>query len=124
MNGKRTDQEAMGKRSGMKKYVLLYGAFFVYSFVAICSKVAAGQSSPIMIFAFLGLEIVFLGIYALIWQQALKSFPLVTAMSSKGFVLILNMIWSAVLFHESINMFNVLGAVAIIIGIWVVAGDD
>jgi uncharacterized membrane protein len=96
----------------------------VYSFVAICSKLAAGQSSVLNIVLFLGLEVVFLGVYALIWQQVLKHFPLVTAMSSKGFVLILNLFWSVLLFHESVNVLNILGAGAIVFGIWVVAADD
>ncbi len=112
------------EKRGIKKYVLLYGAFVVYSFVAICSKLAAGQVSVTRIGLFLGLEVVFLGVYALIWQQALKAFPLVTAMASKGFVVILNMVWSVLLFHESVNLFNVIGAAAIVFGIWVVAGDD
>lgn len=121
--GMKTKLQNNTQRRGCKEYVLLFSAFFVYSFVAICSKYAAGQSSFIRICLFLALEVVFLGAYALIWQQALKHFPLVTAMASKGVVVILNLFWSVLLFHESVNILNVLGAGAIIFGIWVVATD-
>lgn len=107
-----------------KKYVLLYGAFFVYSFVAICSKLAAGQQLLIKIVLFLGLELLFLGLYAVMWQQVLKHFSLVQAMASKGIVVILNLLWSIFLFSEKITVFNIIGAGIIILGIWMVSTDD
>ena len=116
-------EEKKNRGQALKKYGLLFGAFLVYSFVAICSKLAAGQTSTFKIILYLGLEVVFLGVYALIWQQALKYFPLVTAMACKGFVVILNLLWSILLFHESVNVLNVIGAGAIVFGIWVVAED-
>lgn len=116
-------QNHQKKKKSLRQYVILYSAFFVYSLVAICSKLASGQTAPVKIMLFLGLEVVFLGVYALIWQQSLKSFSLVTAMSSKGIVMILNLLWSVLLFHESINLFHILGAGAIMFGIWMVAED-
>ena len=107
----------------IKKYILLYGAFFIYSLVAVCSKYASMQSTFIKICFFLGLEIVFLGLYAIIWQQVLKNFSLVTAMASKGSVVILNLLWSVLLFSEKITLFNVIGAAVIIFGIWMVSTD-
>ena len=112
-----------GKAAVIKKYALLYGAFLIYSFAAVCSKLASGQTAIIKICVFLGLEVVFLGFYALIWQQALKYFPLVQAMSSKGIVVILNFLWSVLLFSEKITIFNVIGAGIIMLGIWVVSSD-
>lgn len=107
----------------IKKYSLLYGAFLGYSFVAICSKLAAGQELFFKIILFLGLEMVFLGLYAIIWQQVLKHFDLVHAMASKGVVVILNLMWSVLLFSEKITVFNVIGAGVIILGIWMVSTD-
>ena len=108
----------------IKKYALLYGAFVIYSFVAICSKYASAQSSIVKMGVFLGLEIVFLGIYAIVWQQVLRHFSLITAMANKGVVVILNLMWSIILFGESIGIFNVIGAVVIIFGIWMVSSDE
>jgi len=112
--------------ANIKRYILLYGSFLVYSCASICSKYAAEAMSDKLIIRvglFLALEVVVLGLYALIWQQVLKRFTLVTAMSSKGIVVILNMIWSVLLFSEVITVYNIIGAVIIIFGIWMVSAD-
>lgn len=108
----------------IKKYVLLYGAFLIYSASTICAKLAATQSVMFRLLVFFGLEFVCLGIYAIIWQQVLKKFTLVTAMASKGIVVIFNLIWSVLLFSEEITICNIVGAGIIIFGIWMVSHDD
>lgn len=107
----------------VKNYGLLYGAFVIYSLVAVCSKYASFQPTFIRTCLFLGLEVVFLGIYAIIWQQVLKRFSLVTAMANKGVVVIFGLIWSVILFAEVVTVFNIIGAVVIIFGIWMVSSD-
>ena len=107
----------------IKNYAMLYGAFLLYSASTVCAKLAAGQNILFKIVLFLGLEIVCLGFYALIWQQTLKRFSLIVAMASKGIVVIFNLIWSVLLFQEVISFYNVLGAAIIIFGIWVVSSD-
>lgn len=109
--------------ANLKKYFLLYGAFLIYSASTICAKLASAQTTYIKILVFMGLEVVCLGVYAIIWQQVLKFFSLVTAMASKGIVVIFNMIWSVILFSEVITLYNILGALVIILGIWMVSTD-
>lgn len=109
--------------SNLKKYILLYGAFLIYSASTICAKLASAQPAFIRILLFIGMEIVCLGVYAIVWQQVLKSFSLVTAMASKGIVVIFNLIWSVLLFGEHISFYNILGAAIIIFGIWMVSSD-
>ncbi len=108
----------------IKKYGFLYFAFLIYSFVSVFAKIASGQDSLLETLFFVGVEIVFLGLYALIWQQALKRFPLVVAMSNKGIVVILGLVWSVLFFNEQITINNIFGAALIIIGIWMVSSDD
>ena len=84
---------------------------------------AAGQESLFRMMFYLGLEVICLGGYAIVWQQVLKKFPLVTAMANKGVVVIFNLIWSVILFGEAVTMYNVLGAIVIIGGIWMVSSD-
>lgn len=107
----------------IKKYFLLYMCFFIYSLSTLCAKFASNQELPIKVLVFMGLEFFCLGIYALIWQQVLKKFSLVTAMASKGVVVIFNLIWSVLLFREVITIYNIVGTVIIIGGIWVVSSD-
>ncbi|MDO5156760.1 MAG: transporter [Eubacteriales bacterium] len=108
----------------IKKYCLLYIALLIYSASTICAKFAASQSMLIKIVVFFGLEFICLGVYAIFWQQVLKHFSLVTAMASKGVVVIFNLIWSVILFGETISLANILGAAIIIFGIWMVSSDD
>ncbi len=105
----------------IKKYLLLYSCFLIYSVSTVCAKLASGQDLFFKILFFIGLEIVCLGVYAIVWQQALKHFSLVTAMASKGVVVILNLIWSVLLFEETVTVNNMIGAMIIIGGIWMVS---
>ncbi len=109
--------------SDIKEYLLLYICFLVYSFSTICAKLAARQDFLFKVFVFLLMEIFFLGIYAVMWQQVLKKFSLVTAMANKGIVVVFNLIWSVLLFKEVATIYNILGAIVILGGIWVVSLD-
>ena len=109
----------------IKNAVLLEVAFFVYSVATVFSKLASMQeffSFKFILFA--AALVVGLGIYALLWQQVLKGFKLVTAMSNKGIVVIWNLIWSALLFKEVIMLENLIGGVLIIAGILVVSKNE
>ncbi len=108
----------------IKNYILLYACYWIYSVSAICAKLASGQHKPSAVLLFIGLEICCLGIYAVVWQQVLKRFALVTAMSGKGIVVIFNLVWSVILFRETITVNNLIGAVIIIWGIWMVFTDE
>lgn len=112
------------KWENVQKYMLLYSGFFIYSISSIFAKIAAVQENAIRAMLFIVLEIFFLGIYAMIWQQALKKFTLVTAMASKGIVVIFNLAWSVMLFGEKITLYNIIGALVVIGGIWVVFSDE
>lgn len=105
-------------------YILLYTGFFVYSFVSVLAKYASAQSSLAKMCLFLFGEILVLGIYAVLWQQLLKKFPLLIAMSNKGVVVIFSLIWSVLLFQEAISLLNIVGSFMILLGIWMVSADE
>ena len=112
-------------RGTVFRFGLLYLAFFIYSGTTVFSKLAAMQSGITLSFLFfMGMEVVCLGVYAIIWQQVLKHMSLITAMSTKGEVVIFGLVWSVVLFHETITLYNVFGTAMIILGIWMVSADD
>lgn len=104
-------------------YVLLYVGFGVYSFGGVFAKYAAAQSDLVRMSVYLLGEIFVLGIYAIFWQQALKRFPLVVAMSNKGVTVVFSLIWSVLLFQEKITIVNILGTLVIFLGIWMVSTD-
>lgn len=105
-------------------YMVLYGGFLIYSLVSVFAKVAATQDKIIWALFFMVLEFCMLGVYAIIWQQVLKRFPLIMAMSNKGVTVILALVWSVIIFDEKITVWNIVGVVMIILGIWMVSQDN
>jgi drug/metabolite transporter (DMT)-like permease len=106
-------------------YVYLHILLFVYSLGAVCSKLA-GQAkfmSPRFIILY-GLVLADLFIYAIVWQQILKKLPLVTAYANKAVTVIWGIIWGMVIFKENITVSNIIGAVIIIVGIYMVVRED
>ena len=103
-------------------YILLYFDFFIYSLVSVFAKFSARQTDYKM-FVFFGCEIILLVLYAVLWQQVLKNFPLVVAMSSKGITVILSLLWAVLIFKESVTYWNIVGSAMIMFGIWMVSSD-
>jgi uncharacterized membrane protein len=118
----RPGRSKMEKRR-LRDCAVLYGAFLVYSASTVCAKYAARQDMMVKVLVFAVLELVCLGVYALVWQQVLSRIPLVVAMANKGSVVLINLIWSVLLFGEQVNGYNLAGAAIIIAGIWLVSGD-
>lgn len=110
-------------RRNLSDYGILYLAFFVYSIASVFAKMASSQPTLIRTGLFFATEIVSLGIYAIIWQQALKRFPLVVAMSNKGITVIFGLLWSALIFGESISLPNIIGSALVIAGVGLVVSD-
>ena len=106
----------------IKDYALLYLGFVIYSFVSVFAKFAAGQTDYKML-VFFCCEIILLVLYAVLWQQVLKKFPLVVAMSSKGITVILSLLWAVLIFKESVTYWNIVGSAMIMFGIWMVSSD-
>ena len=91
---------------------------FVYASVSLATKFTSLQEFLSLKY-FLGLAIVvaMLGIYAVIWQQVLKRIELTTAYMFKGTSLVFVLLFSALLFNETITLWNVVGAAFIVGGI-------
>lgn len=109
----------------MKDNILLYGGIIIYSFSSLMSKAASGHPVGSISFLLLyGCSLLNLAIYALIWQQILKRFPLSTAYSNRAFTVVLGMMWGALFFHEKITVGMLLGSVFILCGIRIVVNAD
>ena len=92
--------------------------YLFYSTVSIATKYTSLQEFLSLKY-FLGLAIVvaMLGIYAIIWQQVLKRIELTTAYMFKGTSLIFVLLFSALIFNETITVWNIVGASLIVGGI-------
>ena len=71
-----------------------------------------------------GIEILILGIYAILWQQILKRFELTVAYANRSIALIWSLVWAAVIFQERITVWNVVGALIVIAGTIIVNGTE
>jgi uncharacterized membrane protein len=69
------------------------------------------------------LEILVIGIYAILWQQIIKKFERSVAYANKGSLIIWTFIWAVLFFQETITVNNILGAVLVIVGIVLVFKD-
>lgn len=99
--------------------------YLIYSFAGIASKMASQcKLFSLRFFAFYSIEIFIMGLFAFLWQQIIKRFNLITAYSSKGVVIIWTLIWSAIIFKETIKVNNIFGALIVILGIMMVVRDD
>jgi len=106
------------------KYLHLFCAFFIFSFAGVFAKLAATSESIKAFVMIVGFQIIILGIYALLWQQILKKFNLITVMSCRGVLVILSLIWATVIFNEAVTIFNIIGSIVIFVGIYIVSSEE
>ena len=113
------------KTSDLKNIVFLQFVIMIYSISSVIAKFASKQS--FMSVKFIGLyffELVALGAYAILWQQAIKHFQLSVAYVNKAMTLLWAMVWSLVIFGEKLTMHNVMGVVFVIAGIIVINSEN
>lgn len=109
----------------VKYYILIILAKFVYSLTSIFSKLASRELYLSKSFCFYYIIIVLiLGIYAIMWQQALKYIDLSIAMLFKPISLVLIVIWAYLFFGETVSLKMIIGIFFILAGIVVVGNDD
>lgn len=110
--------------SKLKKYSLVYCAILIYTVASMMARMAAKQDTYFMSAVFMMLEVFCLGIYALLWQQVLKIFQLSIAMANKGTNVILTLLFAFFIFDEKITLYNIIGALLVMVGVGMVSADD
>lgn len=106
-------------------YALLYFGIFIYSLSAVMNKAASQVPTLSAKFViFYGCSLLILGVYAVLWQQILKRFSLVTAYSRRPMSMLFGMLWGWVIFKEKVTLQMVAGIVIILIGIRIGADKD
>lgn len=102
--------------------LLMHFGFLLYSFYTVLGKIAARYYflSVKWIFLYCAL-ILILAVYAILWQQVLKHIALSVAIANKTATITWGLVWSALLFKDTISLHQILGAVVIVAGIVVLA---
>ena len=65
-----------------------------------------------------------MGLYALLWQQSLKTVSLTSAYANKGVVIVWGLIWGIFFFQEVLKWNMVIGGIIIILGIYLVVSEN
>ncbi len=107
----------MKKKISIKDIIFLQAVIAIYSVSSIVAKFASGQEFLSgQFFLFYGLEVCALGIYAILWQQAIKKIELSIAYANKAMGVLWAMVWAVVIFHNDITVQNVTGVILVIAG--------
>lgn len=107
----------MKKKISIKDILFLQTAIVIYSISSVIAKFASGQSFfSYQFFMFYGVEICALGIYAILWQQAIKKIDLSIAYTNKAMCVLWSMIWAVIIFHNEITVQNIIGVMLVVAG--------
>ncbi len=112
----------MMKNIMVKKVLIATLAFIVYACSSIFSKFASLHdflSLPYLFF--LGLVVLMLGLYALLWQKVLSMIELNRAFLYKSSTILMILSASVFVFGENISRNNIVGALFIISGLVVLS---
>ena len=113
------------KKFDIKTYAVLHFILLLYSFVGVFMKLAfqnAFFSLHFLLFA--GLAVLFLGVYALLWQQVLKKLPLTIAFTNKAICIAWGMLWGALILGDNITWYKIVGSVIVFAGVVLVVADN
>lgn len=111
-----------GRRAEMKVdkkvFLALHLLLLLFAGTTVLSKLAAGEDflSP-RFCLFFGGEFVLLGVYALGWQQILKRLTLTVAYTNKAVTLVWSMVFGVLLFHEQLQLRQVVGCALAVAGV-------
>ena len=113
------------KKAKLKDIFILQIVIAIYTLSTVCAKFASGQE--FMSFQFIlyyGLEMVILGVYAIVWQQLLKKFDVSIAYANKAMGLLWSIVWAILIFNDTITIKNVIGVLIVIVGTIIVNSED
>lgn len=86
-----------------KQIIKLQLIIILYTVSGIMAKVASFREGILWVGAFFALDLLFLGIYALFWQQMIKHFSLSVAYANKAMTLLWSALWAKLLFKETVS---------------------
>ncbi len=118
-------EEKLKKKVTIKDIIILQIIIAVYTLSTVFAKFASGEEFLTFKFVmFYGLEMLILGVYAIVWQQLIKKFDISVAYANKAMGLFWAIIWSIIIFKDTITLKNVIGVIIVIIGTIIVNSEN
>ena len=121
----KNNKETTSKKVFIKNIIILQVIIMIYTLSTVAAKFASNEeflSGKFILFY--GIEIVILGVYAILWQQIIKKFDISIAYANKAMSLLWSVVWAIVFFKEDITVKNVIGIIIVIIGTLIVNSED
>lgn len=113
------------KKYKIKNIAFLQAVIVIYTIATVMAKFAAQHTFfSKFFFVFYALEILILGVYALLWQQAIKHFDLSVAYANRAVAILWSLVWASCFFGEAITIKNILGVLIVALGIIIVNLDE
>ena len=120
--------EKKDKKPGIrwKELAFLQVVVFVYSVLSMCSKLVSAMIRDYGLFSLpsVGAGCLFMGsmaLYAFFWQQILRRVDLHVAYANKAMGLLWSLLWSVLLFHETLSLRSIIGLLAVCVGVVLVS---
>ena len=104
------------KKIGIRQIILLQAIIVIYTISSIMAKFASAGETLEKVILFFGLDLLFLGIYAICWQQMIKIFPLSVAYANRAMALLWSAVWARIIFGEQITLKQMCAIGLVIIG--------
>lgn len=115
----------MNGKISVKSIIVLQLVVIVYTLSSVVAKFATGKELfSFSFFLFYGLEIIILGIYAILWQQMIKRFDLSVAYANRAMALVWSAVWAIVLFHDTLAVKQMIGIAFVVLGTVIVNGEQ
>ena len=97
------NKEENKKKNKIRDICILQIVIAIYTLSTVFAKFASGQEFLSFKFIlFYGIEMLILGIYAIIWQQLIKKFDISVAYANKAMGLLWSIVWAILIFNETI----------------------
>lgn len=114
----------MNRLQWIKNILILQAVVVIYTLSSVVAKLATGKELfSFSFFLFYGLELLILGVYAILWQQMIKRFDLSIAYANRAMALLWSALWAVLLFREELSEKQIAGIVLVILGTVIVNTD-
>ena len=118
-------EKEIKKKIKLRDIFILQLVIAIYTLSTVFAKFAAGQEFLSFKFIlFYGIEMLILGLYAIIWQQLIKKFDISVAYANKAMGLLWSIIWAILIFNDTITIKNIIGVIIVIVGTIIVNSED
>lgn len=111
------------KKTGIKQVLLLQAIIVLYTVSGVMAKFASAGETLEQVILYFGLDLFFLGVYAICWQQMIKTFPLSVAYANRAMALLWSALWAKLIFGEQITIKQLLAISLVIMGTMIVNTD-